>query len=157
MYTAFLNFKGRVLFEGHITVAAEDKGVLYIDCEKRFVKPAIKHLEKYRLKNPVQFDDVSEDLGVHAVLPYGTVGFGSLPYETLRAAKSAVSKGSVLHDKRSMCLGARIIAPPDIESKLKEQADIDRVDERVYELSRWLMGCPEGYVFTMPLKALVTK
>eukprot|EP01138_Halocafeteria_seosinensis_P015652 gb/GECG01015973.1/.p1 GENE.gb/GECG01015973.1/~~gb/GECG01015973.1/.p1 ORF type:complete len:438 (+),score=37.77 gb/GECG01015973.1/:1-1314(+) len=144
MYTAFLNYKGRVLFEGHISVAAEDRGVLYIDCEKHFVKPAIKHLEKYRLKNDVRFDDVSEDYGVFAILPYGTVGFGSLPTDTLKAARSVIGNGSAYHDKRSMCLGARLIAPKDVEDKLLNEANVEKVDRRVYELSRWLMGCPEG-------------
>ena len=65
MYAAFLNSKGRVMYEATIARLGDDDFVL--DCDRASREKLLKHLKLYKLRAKVKFQDWSESHAVWAV------------------------------------------------------------------------------------------
>jgi folate-binding Fe-S cluster repair protein YgfZ len=79
MYTAFLNGKGRTMFEGHVVVGLDPASAsspaaggplgFLIDVHHADLDALLAHLKRYKLRSSVAVSDVSSQLAVAAVLP----------------------------------------------------------------------------------------
>jgi folate-binding Fe-S cluster repair protein YgfZ len=70
MYTAFLNSKGRSMFEGHVAVGTD--GAFLVDVHSSAAADAVAHLVRHRLRAKVTIEDASQTLAVAAVVPEST-------------------------------------------------------------------------------------
>ncbi len=119
IYAALLTPQGKFLFDFFIIQHGD---ALLLDTEKSRLPDLLKRLTQYRLRSKVNFEDVSDQYTVYALLS---------------ASSSGLPKGSIAYkDPRHADLGLRIIAP---SNSIQPSASFE-----TYEKHRLGLGIPDG-------------
>jgi len=173
-FTAFLNTKGRTLYEAIMTststhtaaAAATSATSVLLDVDRDQAAEVATHLKRYKLRAKVDVVDCSQSHAVWAVLPTDpfSPAFGTGPHGSeadkllahLRAAAasappSASFTGSAVVDPRARRLGLRLVLPASVRL---DAAQLPLGDAADYAVLRMLLGVPEGreVVDTVPLE-----
>jgi len=131
MYTAFLNPKGRYLFDGFVIRNDTDEDEppsCYLDVHQNHLEYAVKYLNRYKLRSKVVIEDVNDTLQIGWT-------FSANPYEIAKLQKDAGDSQLLANpDPRWPWLGMRSIEASD-PSKPSG-------DER-YNSHRLALGVPE--------------
>jgi folate-binding protein YgfZ len=145
-YTAFLNGKGRMLFDAIVhPVADAEEPTLLLEMDRRDVPGAIDHLKEYKLRTKVKFEDASDEYrvlvqgsqniaAVDAVFPNGNP---TVPVVTPMRPDPRPPVRELLHLRRG------IVKTSDIPAHAEDPERFARYDESMFGL-----GVGEGgYAF----------
>ncbi|KAF2251478.1 Aminomethyltransferase folate-binding domain-containing protein [Trematosphaeria pertusa] len=134
-YSAFLDARGRVLWDAFIWVdlelmEKEGNWACYIEVDAEEVEALVKHLRRHKLRSKVNIAVVGEsEMGVWA-------GWGVSP-EQLQSERLVAS----LVDPRGRNFGVRCLFKGN---EAPENPPVPVVDALQYRLRRYLFGIPEG-------------
>lgn len=152
-YTAFLNHKGRLLFDGMLIPQTEDS--IYVDTHHSCEKPLLNHLAKYKLNSDVDLANISGECSV--------VNAYTLNEVKLTELLSRYSDISYI-DPRTRHMGVRILLFND---ELDEElAWLHRwgleIDQDSYEFTQSVLGVPsfpKELIFqeTLPMESNLDK
>jgi len=128
-FAALLTPQGKIIVDFMIAEApAEDGGGFFLDCPRALAGTLVEKLNFYKLRAKVICEDLSEVLGVMAILN----GSGDSEY------------GLSYPDPRLPKLGRRIMLPPHLAAEAAADLGATLVDADVYEAHRIALGVPRG-------------
>ncbi|KAH8909572.1 Aminomethyltransferase folate-binding domain-containing protein [Coniochaeta sp. PMI_546] len=157
-YSAFLNAQGRVLHDVFVypdvlggTNPAES---FLVEVDAAEAERLVRHIKRYKLraKFAVRLLDGEEGRVWHA---WDDAGSGLESF----AAEGEVRRGNiVLRDPRSPTLGYRVISTASSAAPPELGMELDEVEEKKYQIRRYLHGIPEGqseilYETALPLES----
>jgi folate-binding protein YgfZ len=152
-FTAFLNPKGRCLYEAIVSVPIEsspESPLLLLDCDSNLVDGLLSHLRKHKLRSRTEIVDFREQYTVFNFLPlqpFSLLSSGPLYTSELDNTTKTLSHdveklgGVVFRDPRCFSLGYRVLLPSS--SSLQEQR-ASAATPLDYHALRVLLGVPEG-------------
>ncbi|HXW71371.1 MAG TPA: folate-binding protein [Methylocella sp.] len=123
-YSALLSPQGKLLFDFFVVPLPKSAGAGFLfDCVKVQAGDLVKRLNLHKMRARIAIDDLSERLGVAAVLA------GNPP---------EIAESISYSDPRTAGMGLRLIAPREALAQLPDAG------EAVYEAHRVSHGVPEG-------------
>ncbi|TGZ84699.1 Aminomethyltransferase folate-binding domain-containing protein [Ascodesmis nigricans] len=137
VYCAFLNSKGRVLFDTFLYPAAHSSLIpssadpaFIIEADVASTPSLLTHLKRYKLRSKFT---------IRALEPEKFTLWAT--WNTLSSLPASIPKSDLgLIDQRAPNFGRRLILPQGS----RPEVDADEVDGEVYRLRRYLNGIPEG-------------
>lgn len=136
-YGALLSPQGKFLFDFFLTRFGE---ALLLDTEMERVAALIQRLTLYRLRAKAQFEDVSENYTVTALLdPTPWLGADNSP-----GAAQPLDNGALYLDPRHTEIGARLLLPPDEMAAFITSHHLDEAPFETYERQRLRLALPDG-------------
>jgi folate-binding protein YgfZ len=128
-FGALLTPQGKIVVDFLITEApAGHGGGFLLDCPRALAQTLAAKLGFYKLRAKVAVEDLSGSLGVIAAWD----------------GRPAMQPDLAFTDPRAPELGLRVLAPPDLASKVAELIGADLVEAESYEAHRISCGAPRG-------------
>ena len=141
LYAMFLSNKGRVLYDTLVHKWGEKDDTFLLECDKSIQHLLQRHLKVFKLRRPIQIEDVSEMYSLWALITPPELDKNCYDTDTKHIL-------SVHKDPRLADLGHRLITIPDITENDIHQAvgkDTDiKSDETEYQALRYSLGVSEG-------------
>jgi folate-binding protein YgfZ len=138
MFTAFLNTKGRIMFDAFVArvSCASGDDTFLLDCPEGVTGKLEKYLKRYRLRSKVKIADVSDSHQVWSVLSNKPVDSSPIRPEVPGEVTAC------FQDPRHSAMGVRIFAPRESEAGITDICG--SAEHHVYECMRLVHGIPEG-------------
>jgi len=151
-YTAWLNNKGRYLFDTIVSPEPEPASTsssasstdatpssFLLQINRPLVPMFEEHLKRYKLRMKAQVTDISQEVNVWSVMSTDTDHV-----KKAVALNNQVRANSAFVDPRVEALGARIMVPYGQTPVLPEETSSSLVDPKFYDAFRLAHGIPEG-------------
>ena len=154
-FVAFLNGRGRALFESTISLAPEstpEVPFVLLDVQREQAGDVMSHLKRYKLRAKAELLDLSESHSVFAVLPTDPFGITSgtkgasdeirmLQAHVRHALADSQAPHSVYLDPRAPRMGLRAVAP---RATGFDSLMLPSMDSAYYSALRLMSDIPEG-------------
>ena len=149
-FTAFLNSKGRAVFEACVFAPSKRDNTVFLDVHNDCLQVAMTHLRTYKLRADVSVTDASKKYTVLSALPSAT-GEAQPELDTLGAAFGAAAPAAsqarsehicINSDPRSALLGTKLVVPVEaagtsIAAWPSSTAALSTAPLRLQRLSQW--------------------
>jgi len=127
-FTAFLNSKGRAVFEACVFAPSQRDNTVFLDVHTDCLATAMTHLRTYKLRADVSVTDASKKYTVLSALPSDvaqgqTADFAQMVQIAQAAAQGCSTQARTEHicihqDPRSILLGTKLVVPVEAAGTL---------------------------------------
>lgn len=138
IYAMFLNNKGRVLYDS--LIYKWDENSFLLECERSVFTLLLRHLNLYKLKRNIWFDDASAGYDVWTLISPVNMSLPEIAFDP----KSHIN---LFVDPRLKELGNRLITLNSLDAAALTELfgkDVILKDEDVYRYVRYKLGVGEG-------------
>lgn len=116
IYAAFLNIKGRIIYETIIYKTKEENS-FFIECDSRGIPELEKHLKVFKVRKKIDITNISDDLKIWVIFDGENLSEASTSVKDVSNLEKSLPKNlnlqtsDVYKDPRLSDLGVRILVP----------------------------------------------